>query len=477
MASYHQVSARRVPPLAVTGGVLVASVIAYLAIHAAGLTLTAPQSATTVTARTPVATSDNPLSQVLLALLVVVAATRLMGVVFRYFHQPPVVGEVLAGILLGPSLLGHVSPGLSAYIFPPAVVPALGVVAQIGILLFMFVVGLELNTELLREKSQATVVISQASIVIPFLLGSALALGLYPLLSTREVSFTAFSLFLGISVSVTAFPVLARILTDRRMHTTSLGTLALGCAAANDVAAWCLLALVIGVIQSRLNGVAATIGLTLLYSGAMLVVVRPLARRWVEKWEGTQGNGQTLMGVITLGLLLSSLATEWIGIHSLFGAFLFGAIIPHDSLLARTLTHKLEDLVVVMLLPAFFVLTGLRTQIALIHGADWLTCGAILLVACAGKFGGTAVAGRMSGMSWHDASALGILMNTRGLMELVVLNIGLELGVISPKLFAMLVLMAVVTTFATTPVLDLLNAWARRGSPAGREAEPPISVP
>jgi Kef-type K+ transport system membrane component KefB len=447
------------PPLLLGYGVgVAASVLLYFVIHSFGKRLVAPAApAGSLLHGAPGAAQDNPLLHVLVALLVIIAASRLVGAIFRYFHQPSVIGEVLAGILLGPSLLGRIAPAVSASVFPPSVTPLLGILAQIGVLLFMFVVGLELNTELLREKSRATIAISHASIVLPFLLGAALALGLYPSLSSRDVTFTAFSLFLGISMSVTAFPVLARILTDRQLHRSPMGTVALTCAAVDDVTAWCLLAFVVGVVRSTVHGAAVTALLTLLYIVVMFVLVRPLARRFVSRYEKSGAPGQGMMAPVSIALLLSCLATEYIGIHTLFGAFLLGAIIPHDSVLARTLTSKLEEFVVVMLLPAFFAFTGLRTQIGLIQGDQWLICGLIILVACAGKFGGSALAAHLTGMSWRDSASLGILMNTRGLMELIVLNIGLDLKVISPTLFAMLVLMAVVTTFATTPILDAVN--------------------
>jgi Kef-type K+ transport system membrane component KefB len=436
----------------------------YLLIRSFGEHLTAPAgAAANVLDTAPGAVHGNPLPAVLMALLAIILASRAVGALFGLFHQPRVIGEVVAGILLGPSVVGHFFPGITAALFPSAVMPLLGIIAQIGVMLFMFVVGLELNTELLRKKTHSTMAISHASILLPFLMGSALALLLYPILSTRAVSFTAFSLFLGISMSVTAFPVLARILTDRKLQHSPLGTVALTCAAFDDVTAWCLLALVVGVIQAQIHGALLTAALTLLYIGAMFGLVRPLLRQYVERFEAGQGSAQGVMAVMGVALLMSSLATEKIGIHSLFGAFLLGAIVPHDSSLAKTLTGRLEDFVVVMLLPAFFALTGLRTQIGLISGNLWLLCALIILVACAGKFGGSAVAARLTGMNWRDASALGILMNTRGLMELIVLNIGLDLKVISPTLFAMLVIMAVVTTFATTPTLDFLT---RRGASA-----------
>jgi Kef-type K+ transport system membrane component KefB len=401
----------------------------------------------------------STLLEVLVAMVTILAVSHVLGALFRRLRQPPVMGEILGGILLGPSLLGWLAPGLSRSLFPATVTPLLGTIAQLGVLLFMFLVGLELNTGLLREQTRTTVAISHASIIVPFSLGSTLALWLYPLLSHGGVSFTAFALFLGVSMSVTAFPVLARILTDRRLQTTRLGTVALTCAAVDDVTAWCLLALVVGVIQSRLQSAVLTLVFTVCYVLLMFLVVKPLVGRVLAAWQrsGREKLDQKLLGVVCLVLLLSSLATEYIGIHTLFGAFFFGAVIPHDSAAARDLRERLHDLVVVLLLPVFFAFTGLRTRIDLIQGDQWLLCGAIILTACAGKFGGSVLAARLTGMGWRDAAALGVLMNTRGLVELIVLNIGLDLGVISPTLFAMLVLMALVTTFATCPILDAVQ--------------------
>jgi Kef-type K+ transport system membrane component KefB len=298
-----------------------------------------------------------------------------------------------------------------------------------------------------------------------------LALWLYPRLSSEAVGFTNFSLFMGVSLAVTAFPVLARILTDSGLSRSHLGTVALACAAVDDVTAWCLLALVVGIVRANSSGAFVTFGLTLVYVSAMLFVVRPIVRRWVAKEEvvGRLRRGAT--AVMLIGLLVSALITEAIGIHALFGAFLLGAIVPHESLLARELTRRLEDFAVVLLLPAFFAFTGLRTEIGLLHtGMDWLFCAAIVLVACVGKFSGSALAARFGGFNWRDACSIGVLMNTRGLMELVVLNVGLDLGVISPRLFAMLVIMAVVTTVATAPLLKLLNPELRLSGAVGSPA-------
>jgi len=405
----------------------------------------------------------NVLAHVLLALAAVVGCARLFGAVCKRVHQPPVIGEVIAGIVLGPSLLGHFFPLVMTRVFPPEVVPPLGIIAQVGVILFMFIIGLELNTDRLQERTHAALAISHASIIAPFVLGSALSLQLYTRYSNASVPFTAFSLFMGVSLSVTAFPVLARILTDRQLHRTRMGTIALTCAAVDDVTAWCLLAFVVGIVHAQAGAALVTFSLTLLYIGFMFLIARPFVHRQVERFEQDKVSEQTLMAMACIALLLSCLATEWIGIHALFGAFLLGALIPHDSRASVILHHKLNDFVVVLLLPAFFALTGLRTQIGLVGPEHWLTCVIIILVASIGKVGGSALAGRLAGLSWRDAGALGVLMNTRGLMGLIVLSVGLDLGVISPRLFALLVIMAVVTTLATTPLLDRMATadWRR----------------
>lgn len=434
----------------------VAVIVAYLFIRAYGDTLSAPAPLHPISG----AVSQihvNDFLHVLLALSLVIATARSLGSLFRLIHQPPVVGEMIAGILLGPSLLGHVAPKVFAYILPQSISPLLNVISQVGVILYMFLVGLELDLSKLRVRAHSTIAISHASIVVPFLLGAGLALLLYPRLSTSDVSFTAFSLFLGASMSVTAFPVLARILTDRRIHKTKMGTLTLACAAIDDVSAWCLLAFVVSVTQSHAGGAVRTVLMALGYIVVMVFLARPFIVRLSHTLDSKGRLTQGILAFILLAILLSSLATESIGIHAIFGAFVLGAIIPHNSAIARDLTDKLEDFVVVFLLPAFFAFTGLRTQIGLVRGAEqWVFCIIIILIASVGKFGGSAWAARMSGLPWRESSALGVLMNTRGLMELIVLNIGLELHVISPTLFAMLVLMALATTFATTPILHFI---------------------
>ncbi len=404
------------------------------------------------------AAQSHALLHVLLALPVVIVAARCLGLLFGRLGQPPVIGEVLAGILLGPSLLGRVWPQASAFLLPPEVAPLLSIIAQVGVVLYMFLVGLELNPVYMRKSPHAALAISHASIVVPFLLGASFALYVYPMFATSDVPFTVFALFLGVSMSVTAFPVLARILTDRRLTKTRLGSIAITCASVDDVTAWCLLAFVVGVAQAKVEGSFDTLLYAVAYIGFVLLVVRRGARWAAAKTDHLPELSQGWMAVIFVTFLLSAFATEWIGIHALFGAFVVGAVIPHDSLIARDLQRRLEDLVVVLLLPAFFAYTGLRTQIGLVSsGTEWMLLGVIILIASLGKFGGSLAAARLTGMGWRESSAIGVLMNTRGLMELIVLNIGLDLKVLSPTLFAMLVLMAVITTVATTPVLDLLN--------------------
>ncbi|HJQ71555.1 MAG TPA: cation:proton antiporter [Blastocatellia bacterium] len=435
------------------GLMVVGTIGGFLLIRRYGNTLSAPQA--DPAQNLPHQTSQQPeiLVSVLLALAVVIIVGRVLGKAFVYLGQPPVIGEVVAGILLGPSLLG---PELSALILPARVAPILGAVAQLGIILYMFVVGLELNARHLANRLHSTVATSHASIILPFLLGALLALLLYPRLSSSDVPFTSFALFMGVAISITAFPVLARILTDLRIANTELGVVALGCAAIDDVTAWCLLAFVSGFAKSQVNQALWVIAGALAYITFMFFAVRPILKRASRRWEAApQSRGTT--AILILSLLVSALVTEAIGIHAAFGAFLLGAVIPHDSSVAKHFIKQFEPLITILLLPAFFALTGMRTQVNLVSGWDqWLICILIIVVATVGKFGGSFVASRLTGLGWREAAALGTLMNTRGLMELIVLNIGLELRVISPTLFAMMVLMALVTTMTTSPVLRLL---------------------
>lgn len=408
------------------------------------------------------AATSSILPQVLLALAAVIVLGRLLGALLAKLGQPPVIGEVIAGILLGPSLLGWLcrpwtGSGASP-LLPAEIEPALYLVAQLGIILYMFLVGVEFNDAVFRRLARSAAIISSASILVPFACGLGLAVGLQGRLAPPGTPLASFALFFGVSLAITAFPVLARILTDRSMQRTDLGILALSCAALADVKAWWLLAVVSGVVRSQVSSAWWIVVLSIAYVGAMLLIVRPLVA-WLIHRSGERPPSASAMGLVFAGLLLSALATEWIGIHALFGAFLFGVVIPHDSALAKKLSSGMEEVVTVLLLPAFFAYLGMRTQIGLVSGwASWLVCGLIVAVASLSKFGGTLVAARFAGLDWRTSSALGILMNTRGLMELIVLNIGLDLGVISPTLFAMMVIMALVTTMATGPLLWLVES-------------------
>jgi Kef-type K+ transport system membrane component KefB len=441
---------------------IVLTVVLFEAISRQGGSLIAPppaEGAPTFTGGVSGVFKVDVLYHVLLALIVVIAVARLLGALFRRIHQPPVIGEVIAGIILGPSLLGQVAPDVAAYVLPATVAPSLSIISQVGIILYMFLVGLELDTSMIKNRTHESVAISHASIILPFILGSAVALWIYPQLSSSDVPFTVFALFMGVSMSVTAFPVLARILTDRGIQKSRMGVIALTCAAVDDVTAWCMLAFVESVVQARFGGAVLTVGLTVGYVLVALFVLRPLARRLVEHHEKVGEVTQGIMTIIFVGLLVSSMLTDLIGIHALFGAFLLGAVIPHESKLAHALYTKLEGVVIVLFLPAFFAFAGMRTRIDLVSGPDqWAMCALIIVVASLGKFGGTSLAARMTGLPWRDSASLGILMNTRGLMQLIVLNIGLDLRVLTPTLFSMLVIMALVTTFATTPLLHAITA-------------------
>lgn len=424
---------------------------------------------------------------VLATMTAVIGLGYVAGRLCRWIGQPPVIGEVIAGICLGPSVLGAIAPEAMHLLIPSAaadpqghVTAAVKMIAQLGVILYMFVVGLDLNTAKLKHQAHSLVAISHVSILAPFLLGAVLALWLFPPFAGPGTTFTGFSLFVGVAMSITAFPVLARILTDRCLETTRLGTMALACAAADDATAWCLLAVVIGVVQAKLGTAVLVVLSTLAFIAFMFLLVRPVMVSWcarLDRHAGPLPHGTLLVALVAA--LLSALATEVIGIHAIFGAFLLGAVIPPASQLGRDLKLRLRDSVTMLLLPAFFAYTGMRTQIGLVSGwTNLFTCAVIIAVATLGKFGGTVAAARWTGIGWRDSAALGTLMNTRGLMELIVLNIGLDLGVISPSLFAMMVLMALATTMATSPILarlipEFCGREERRGDVGaipGREA-------
>ena len=395
---------------------------------------------------------------VFLTLIVVIAFARFVGFIFRKLGQPPVMGEVLGGILLGPSAFGYFFPGASTFLFHDVSLVFLKHIADIGIALYLFVIGLEIDLPRLQKSGRSAVWISQLSIILPFALGIIFAHQIYTTYAPSNFGLLEFSLFIGVSFSITAFPVLARILADSPLHKTPLGDLALTCAAINDMTAWCLIAVISGLTSSTLTGAGLTFGLTIFYAALMMGLVRPLIRTYLPRVEKQFDQlPEALLAFAIIGALASATITEVIGIHALFGAFLFGAIIPHESLIARGVTKRLQGFVRILFLPAFFALTGMKTQIGLVSNSqDWIVCGIIILLAIVGKFFGAYAGSLFSGNTQRESVIIGILMNTRGLVELIVLNIGLALGILTPTLYTMLVLMALVTTFMAGPLLQIL---------------------
>lgn len=401
----------------------------------------------------------HPLAILLAQIVAIILVARFFGWVSRKIGQPSVVGEIVAGIVLGPSLVGMYWPEFSAMLFPKESMGNLQFLSQIGLILFMFVIGMELDLKALKNKAHDAVVISHASIIIPFSLGLGLAYFIYQSFAPEGIEFISFGLFLGIAMSITAFPVLARIVQERGIHKTRLGTIAITCAAADDITAWCILAAVIAIVKAgSFVSSLYIIGLALVYVLVMLKVVRPFLKRVGDLKSTRESLSKPVVAIFFLTLLLSSYASEIIGIHALFGAFMAGAIMPESGKFRNIFIEKVEDVSVVIMLPLFFVFTGLRTQIGLLNDPSlWKITGLIILVAVVGKFFGSALAAKFVGQSWKDSLSIGALMNTRGLMELVVLNIGYDLGVLSAEIFTMMVIMALVTTFMTGPALDLIN--------------------
>ncbi len=399
------------------------------------------------------------LFKLVLQISVILAVCRITGSIFRRISQPRVVGEMFAGILLGPSLLGWLAPGVSAYLFPPSSLGFLNALSQIGVVVFMFLVGLGINPKELKKHGHAAVLTSHVSITAPFVLAAFLALYLYPRLSDDSVAFTSFALFMGSAMSVTAFPVLARILIERGMLQSRLGTVAIASAAVDDVTGWCILAYIVVLARSAHSGTSIwlTIGGIVVFALIMIYGVQRLLGGLevaFHKWGGLSENRMAFMLLLVFG---SALCTEWLGLHLLFGAFMMGAIMPKEPKFVQYVLDRFETITVTLLLPLFFAFTGLRTNIGLVKGpAMWMYCGLIVLVATVGKLGGSTLASWLTGMPVREAAGLGTLMNTRGLMELVILDIGLDIKVISPALFCMMVIMALVTTFMTTPLLDWL---------------------
>lgn len=390
------------------------------------------------------------ITTILVALALILVLARAAGWVFVRIGLPAVVGEICAGILLGPSLLG---PEVSEFLFPVDTRPYLTLLAQIGLILFMFVVGLELDVALIRGRGKVAVSVSLASIILPFSLGIGLASFLED--QNERGDFWPFALFIGAAMSVTAFPILARILTDRNMHRTETGGLALACAATDDVLAWTLLAVVIGIAGGGGDHASWVVVLAIPFALFALLVVRPQLNRLTRAYEVAGRLTPGILSVVLVGLLLFAATTEYLGVHFIFGAFLLGAIMPHEG--AAAMRHeilvRLEQIAVLLLLPVFFLVSGLNVNLRGLSAENLVQLAAILAVAVGGKYVGAYVGARVSGVPHWQANALGILMNTRGLTELVILNVGRELGLLGDTLFTMLVVMAVVTTIMTGPLL------------------------
>ena len=410
--------------------------------------------------------TEETISRLMLAIAVVILAARLVAAGMAKVRQPRVMGEVLAGILLGPTLLGAVAPDLQHYLFPPDIVPLIAAAAYIGLVFYLFIVGMELDPGLLRKNAAQAALISNASVALPLSLGFLAAIPLYPILAP-DADYLPFAMFIGVAMSVTAFPVLARILIEHRMLKTPIGGLALAGAAVDDVTAWALVAVATALAGAASGYVALVIvGATALFAIALYAVGRPLLARMSTAYDEVGRVPTIWLGVIFVSVLLAAYVAGWIGIAPVVGAFLVGMIMPRHAGLTEDVRGRLEDFVVIVLLPLFFVVTGLRTEInALNRWELWLITLGLVAIAIIGKWIGAALAARYGGFSWRESNVVGALMNTRGLTELIVLNIGLNEGLISKQLFTMLVVMALVTTFMAGPALNYLNADGRLSEP------------
>jgi Kef-type K+ transport system membrane component KefB len=393
--------------------------------------------------------------QILTQLIVILITVQLFGYLAGLIGQQWVIGEIVAGIALGPSLLGAIAPGLKTQLFPAETLPTLTTLGQIGLVLYMFSLGARVDIGLMLRQSHKAIIVSFSGILLPLALGAGLAFFLYPRFAGPHATLLSFVLLVGTAMAITAFPVLARLLAEKNMLDTRVGVLALTCAAVGDVVAWCLLALVVALTQAdgRASSAVMTVGLTVLFAAVMVAAVRPALAYAADHIP----SNRLFISLSIILLLASAAITSAIGIHPVFGAFLMGLILPRRAVVNEHISG-VDQANNGLFLPLYFVASGLNTQIGLIHGlALWLLCLLVLAIACFGKFVGSALATRWLGDSWREALTLGVLMNTRGLVELIVLNIGLQTGVLSPTLFAMLVIMAVVTTGMASPLLPWLG--------------------
>jgi Kef-type K+ transport system membrane component KefB len=399
------------------------------------------------------------IDHLILAFGTILFLARTLGWAFQCIGQPRVIGEMAAGILLGPSVFGRFFPATFQYVFPTPSFSAISVLSQLGLLLFMFVVGLEVDLEHILNQRAAIVLVSNVSIALPLALGVVLAKTLYPQFAGEHVPFPPFALFMGTAMSVTAFPVLARILKERNLMGSRLGTMSLACAAIDDVSAWILLAILTAMVRSSTSW--RQFAVTLLFLAGFILFMFIGVRRTapiLESWYQKRGAGGEFLSFLVLYIFAASWTTERLGVHALFGAFMAGLVMPKNDRLLTDVVDRIESLSLALLLPLFFALTGLRTRIDLLTGRSALGYAlAIVAVAVAGKLAGATFAAKAIGENWKDSFALGVLMNTRGLVELVILNAALDLGVSSPELFTMMVLMALITTFMTTPILTAMK--------------------
>lgn len=432
---------------------------------------------------------EGELLLLLVQVALILGLSRVMGMWFARMRQPQVVGEMVAGIMLGPSVLGvigqHFHSNLQQMLFPPGTsMELLNLLSELGVVFFLFLVGLEFEMDLVKNRGRSTVFTALGSIAVPFGLGMGVALFLEACGLFGDAPRLPAALFVGAAMSVTAFPVLARILTERNLQKTKLGVQAIAAAAINDVAAWVILAFVVAIAHSATQApgphghwaAVRTLALAGAFAVLMVVLVRPFLKRLQLIYDRQGRLSQNIIAVVFLLILASAWSTERIGIHAMFGAFLLGVVMPKGTQFVRHVTEKLEDFTVVFLLPIFFAYTGLKTQLGLLNSPVlWLYAALVLAAACVGKFGGAAVVAKWFGSSWREASAIGVLMNTRGLVELVILTVGLQFGVINDRVFAIMVIMALVTTFMTTPLLywiypaHLLEREARKAA-AGEQA-------
>ena len=402
---------------------------------------------------------QHPLTMLLLQIVVIITAAKLLGSFFKRIGQPAVIGEIAAGILLGPSLLGLLAPDVMAFLFPAKSLGTLQLLSQIGLILFMFIIGLEVDLDVFKSRATAAIVISHVSIVFPYFLGVTLAWFMFSTYAPAGTPFSAYALFMGIAMSITAFPVLARIIREKNLTKTKSGGLAIICAAIDDVSAWCILAIVIAIAKAgSINAALMTMAWSLLYVLFMLLLIKPALKK-VGDQKFVDGKADvTFSGVVFVTLVSSALIAELIGIHALFGAFLAGVIMPTPASIRHVFIEKVEDVSVTLLLPLFFAFTGLRTEIGVLNeGHLWILCTGVISIAVIGKFFGSAIAAKLVGQNWKDSLTIGALMNTRGLMELIVLNIGYDLGILTTQVFTIMVIMALITTLMTGPSLNLIN--------------------